>query len=107
MLINSILSLVVLAILFFLGIQMIKQLRLILLKKKAGDQPLLYKKISIYELKLLKKQFFYLLIINSLLTIALAFCVYMLFELQNARINDHQTILELVERVQELKNRLD
>ena len=58
MLVNSILSLVVLAILFFLGIQMIKQVRLILLKKKAGDQPLLYKKISIYELKLLKKTIF-------------------------------------------------
>ncbi|WP_206856748.1 hypothetical protein [Candidatus Enterococcus mangumiae] len=102
MLVNSILSLVVLTLLVFLSIQIIKQLRLISLKKNAVDQPDLYKKISIYELKLFKKQFFYLLVINGLITIALVFCIYMLFELQNARINDHRTILNLVERIREL-----
>ncbi|MDA9427816.1 hypothetical protein B834_275 [Enterococcus mundtii 1A] len=48
------------------------------------------------------------MIINSLLTIALTFCVYMLFELENARINAHQTILEFVEQVvKEPKKRLE
>ncbi|MBO1300438.1 hypothetical protein [Enterococcus sp. DIV2381] len=58
MLVNSILSLVVLTLLVFLSIQIIKQLRLISLKKNAVDQPDLYKKISIYELKLFKKTIF-------------------------------------------------
>ncbi len=98
MLVNSIL---LCWLFYFSGNPNDKQVRLILLKQKAGDQPLLYKNQYLWT-EIIEKQFLSF-DHQQFANYCIGLCVYMLFELENARINDHQTLLELVEQVQELK----
>ncbi|MBO1299615.1 MULTISPECIES: hypothetical protein [unclassified Enterococcus] len=102
MMINGVILVIILGNLSYLTFILIKQIRLLNLKRRVADQPLTLKKIGIYQDQLIRKHMFSLIVVNLLMSIALVLCVYMNFEIQNTRINDHKMTVDLLERIKEL-----